>query len=79
MAAPKEYACKGIDAMIKSLDDITNFCETKLEDIHFFTLKKTINSFKNELEELRDDNDKLRAWGEELEEKLNEINNLSNI
>ena len=61
MPAPIKNTCPDIEKVIKMIDDMVG------------DVKDYVHSLKYELENLRTANAILRGWGEELEDKNNEL------
>ena len=80
MSAPVKYTCPKIDEAIRSVRGAILYCKKSknIEDIEelkecFLDISCEIGDVEYILEDLRSDNDALRNWGTELEEKIEEL------
>lgn len=74
MGAPIGHTCPDIDRAIKHIDQAASEVEDTIEDrATIRSITSELDSAKDIMEELRTANDKLRSWGEESEEKLEEM------
>lgn len=90
MSAPVKNTCPDIDKAIKKIkkaytiarDARCRFEKGTDEYIDFSDIEDELMFLEGDLEDLREDNAKLRDWGESLEDQLQvaaeEINNLEN-
>jgi hypothetical protein len=74
MAAPVKYTCPKTDLLIRNVRALMEAANSENEEGLSDTVLYHLKDFEYELEELRYSNDKLRSWGERLENILEDNN-----
>jgi len=81
MGAPCRHTCPKINLVIKGINNAVSFCqqgrETDGEDLKNEIFSEIVNELyelEGLLEDLRENNDALRNWGHESEDKIKELN-----